>query len=369
MEYIGNTWAEVDLTALKNNFLTLRGQYGAGRKCFSIVKTDAYGHGAVAVARALAEAGSEAFSVSTILEAEQLRQNGITQPILILGYTPPALAGRLAFGGIHRCVYSLEYAQKLEQQAAEAGVCVKVHLKLDTGMGRLGFDCRSEAGQGQEEAKAVLALEHLEAVGVFMHFATADYDAAFAQQQDGRFWAAVESLEAEGHAFSYLHLCNSAAAVNCEPKGNAIRPGIVLYGLSPASQVALPEGFQPVMSLYTTVSMVKEIADGQSVSYGRSYVARGTRKIATVCAGYGDGVPRLLSGRGYVLIGGQRAPIAGKVCMDHFCVDVTGLDVQMGDKVTIFGPGLPVEDVAAWAETVHYEILCGITKRVPRVYK
>ncbi len=369
MEYIGNTWAEVDLTALVNNFHALRQHFGCGRRCFSIVKTDAYGHGAPEVAKALSNAGSEGFSVSSIQEAEQLRQIGIREPILILGYTPPQLAERLALGGIHQCVYSYEYAEALNACAAEAGVCVKIHLKLDTGMGRLGFDCRSAEEAGLMEAKKVLTMAHLEAVGVFTHFATADCDPAFAQAQSDRFQAAAEALEAEGHAFSYLHSCNSAATVTQMPQGNAIRPGIVLYGLSPTPEVTLPPEFQPVMRLYSTVSMVKEIADGQSVSYGRAYTARGARKIATVCAGYGDGIPRLLSNQGYVLINGQKAPIAGKVCMDHFCVDVTGLDVQMGDKVTIFGPGLPVETVAQWAQTLHYEILCGITKRVPRIYK
>ncbi len=373
MDFAGCTWAQVDLEALVNNFQLIRQQFGAGRKVFSIVKTDAYGHGAAPVAAALEKAGSDGFSVSNVPEAEELRRCGITRPILILGYTPPHLAARLAAGDIQQCVFSLEYARQLNTEAQKAGVTVQVHLKLDTGMGRIGFDCRSSHGPGLEEAKQLLALQNLEPVGVFMHFATADSQEAtavrFAQEQSARFWQAVEELKAAGFRFTYEHCCNSAATLLQEPRGNAIRPGILLYGLSPLDE-PLPEGFRPVMSLYSTVSQVKTIEENQSVSYGRTYVAPGKRRIATVSAGYGDGVPRLLSGQGHVIIRGQRAPIVGRVCMDQFCVDVTGIDgVQSGDPVTVFGPGLPVEEVARQAQTIHYEILCGITKRVTRIYK
>ncbi len=374
MEFMGNTWAEVDLTALKHNFAAIRQHYGAGRQIFSIVKTDAYGHGAAPVAKALAEAGSEGFSVSSVVEAEELRRHGITQPILILGYTPPECAQRLAAGNISQCVFSLDYARELSAQAKASGVTLSIHLKLDTGMGRLGFDCRQDREPGLEDALAVLSLENLKAEGVFMHFATADSyeaaNAAFAAQQAQRFWRAVELLENQGHSITYKHCCNSAATITMDPRGNVIRPGIILYGLSPAEEVKLPADFQPVMGLYSTVSMVKTLSQGQTVSYGRTYEAPAHRVIATVSAGYGDGVPRLLSGRGHVLIRGKRCPIVGRVCMDQLCVDVTGVEgVCRGDRVTIFGPGLPIEEVAAQAQTIHYEILCGITKRVPRIYK
>ncbi len=374
MDFIGCTWAEVDMTALLHNFKAIRQHFGAGRQMLTIVKTDAYGHGAATVAVALEKAGSEGFSVSSILEAMELRNAGIRVPILILGYTPAKLAARLAREGIHQCVFSLDYARELDAEAQKAGVTVAVHLKLDTGMGRLGFDCRSEAEPGLEAARELLTLKNLDIQGIFMHFATADSleeaDLAFAADQGRRFWQAVETLESWGFQFTYKHCCNSAATVMQEPQGNAIRPGIILYGLSPAPDVVLPPEFQPVMSLYTTVSLVKDMADGQTISYGRTYKAQGSRRIATVCAGYGDGVPRLLSGKGSVLIRGKRAPIVGRICMDHFCVDVTDIEgVQQGDRVTIFGPGLPIEEVADLAQTIHYEILCGIAKRVQRVYK
>ncbi len=373
MEFIGNTWAEVDVSALLNNFQLLRQRYAAGRKLLSIVKTDAYGHGAAQIASLLQKAGSDGFTVSGLLEAEELRQSGITVPIVILGYTPVCHAELLARQDIHQCVFSLDYARELDAAAAQAGVTVPVHLKLDTGMGRIGFDCRSDAFPGLSDARAVLELKHLRVVGVFMHFATADSfkscDVDFASEQAQRFWTCVEGLEAAGAQFVYKHCCNSAATLLQEPQGNAIRPGIILYGLAPDG-LSLPEGFRPVMSVYSTVSQVKTMEDHESVSYGRTWFSQGQRKIATICAGYGDGVPRLLSSKGHVLIRGKKAPIVGRVCMDHLCVDVTDIpEVSRGDRVTIFGPGLPVEQVAAWADTLHYEILCGMAKRVMRVYK
>ncbi len=369
MNDIGNTWAEVDLSALLQNFDLVRERYAAGRQLLSIVKTDAYGHGGPVIAKALQEAGSDGFCVSSLAEALELRENGIYRPILILGYTPADQAETLARQNIHQAVFSPDYAMALSRAAEAAGVCVQVHLKLDTGMGRIGFDCRSDAEPQLQQAKAVLSLPNLDTVGVFMHFATADgtedQDLDFAEDQARRFRTAVQAL---GRDFPYVHCCNSAATL-CKPvMGNAIRPGIVLYGLSPLERAV--EGLRPVMSLYSTVSQVKTIAPEESVSYGRSYVAAEPRRIATVCAGYGDGVPRLLSGKGHVLIHGQRAPIVGRVCMDHLCVDVTDIaDVQTGDRVTLFGPGLPVEELAAQANTIHYEILCGIAKRVRRIYK
>lgn len=372
LEFHGCTWAEVDLSALLHNFSVVRQLYGRERKLLSIVKTDAYGHGAVPVARALQDAGSEGFCVSSLPEADQLRRCGITVPILILGYTPTHLVPQLAEKHIHQCVYALDYARELDAAAQAAGVRICTHLKLDTGMGRLGFDCRSDAEPGLQEALQVLQLKNLDTTGVFMHFATADgtseEDTAFAQAQADRFTQAVAALQATGHQFTYIHCCNSAGTLSLPALGNAIRPGIILYGLSPM-EYPIPQ-LQPVMSLYSTVSMVKTLSGGQTLSYGRTYTAQADRKIATVCAGYGDGVPRLLSGRGHVLIRGKRAPIVGRICMDHLCVDVTDIEgVCRGDTVTLFGPGLPVQEVARQAQTIHYEILCGITKRVQRIYK
>ena len=369
MEMTSRTWAEIDMQALAGNFRAIR--ESCDQKIYCVIKTDAYGHGAVKLATRLAELGAHGFAVATLEEAVQLRNAGITLPLLILGYTAPALAEVLVEKDVRQCVFSLEYAKALNENVKKGKILG--HLKLDTGMGRIGFDCRSAAAPGLAEAKQVLQLEHLDMVGVFMHYAVADTpgEEAFTQGQYDRFWSAVAELEATGHRFTEKHCRNSAGTLRVpEEKSTAVRAGIILYGLTPSTDMELPKEFQPVMSLYSTVSLVKTVEMGESVSYGRTYVAPEERKIATVAAGYGDGVPRLLSNRGSVIIRGQRAKIVGRVCMDQFCVDVTEIEgVSMGDQVTIFGPGLPVEEVAAAAETINYEVVCGVSKRVPRIYK
>ena len=369
MELTNRTWAEIDMAALAGNFRAIR--ESCRQKIFAVIKADAYGHGAVPFAKALAAQGADGFAVATLEEATQLRESGTDKPILILGYTPPQQADTLVQYDLAQCVFSLEYAEELNKNAQKGKI--KGHLKLDTGMGRIGFDCRTENLPGVEAAKQVLQLENLDIVGVFMHFAVADTpgEEIFTQGQYDRFWAAVAELEATGHRFAEKHCRNSAGTlVLPEEKSDIVRAGIILYGLTPSTDMELPEAFRPVMSLYSTVSLVKTVETGESISYGRTFVAPSKRKIATVSAGYADGVPRLLSNRGSVIIRGQRAKIVGRVCMDQFCVDVAEIDgVQMGDKVTIFGPGLPVEEVAAAAETINYEVVCGISKRVPRIYK
>jgi len=366
MEMASRTWAEIDMQALAGNFRAIR--ESCSQKIYAVIKADAYGHGAVPFARAL---DADGFAVATLEEAVELRENGISKPILILGFTPPADADRLVQYDVMQCVYSLDYARALNGNVTRGKV--KGHLKLDTGMGRIGFDCRSKAAPGLKDAKKVLQLGNLDMVGVFMHYAVADTpgEETFTQGQYERFWLAVAELEATGHHFAEKHCRNSAGTLRFpEEKSDTVRAGIILYGLTPSTDMELPKEFQPVMSLYSTVSLVKTVEIGESVSYGRTFVAPAKRKIATVSAGYADGVPRLMSNRGSVIIRGQRAKIVGRVCMDQFCVDVTELgDVEMGDTVTIFGPGLPVEEVAAAAETINYEVVCGISKRVPRIYK
>ncbi len=368
MDDLHRTWAEIDVTALANNFAAIQNRWG--EKVYAVIKADAYGHGAVDAARVLERCGVYGFAVSNLAEAEELREAGLRQPILILGYTPVEYANALADYDFDQCVYSLEYAKALSEAAQKT---VRVHLKLDTGMGRIGFDCRSEALPGLKDAKQVLSLPNLDVCGVYMHFAAADTPAedAFTDTQYSRFCKAVAALEADGHKFRIRH-CNNSAGVLTQraAQTDAVRAGIILYGLTPDTGMELPADFRPVMSLYSTVSMVKTVAAGETVSYGRTYRAEGARTIATVSAGYADGVPRLLSNRGSVLIRGKRASIVGRVCMDQFCVDVTDIpDVKMGDTVTVFGPGLSVDEVAQAAETINYEIVCGISKRVPRVYK
>ena len=369
MDELYRAWAEIDLGALADNFAAVQKRQ-KDKKIYAVIKADAYGHGAVEAARVLKNCGAYGFAVSNIAEAEELRLAGITEPILILGYTPPVYAPSLSTYDIEQCVYSLEYAHVLNEAATGK---IKVHLKLDTGMGRIGFDCRNDATSGLDDAKKVLSLENLQVSGVFMHFSVADTpdQQAFTENQYRLFLGAVKALEDSGHKFEIRHCLNSAGILTLlAPETDAARAGIILYGLAPSEDMPLTEEFKPVMSLYSAVSLVKTVESGESVSYGRTYRAEGVRTIATVCAGYADGVPRRLSNRGYVLINGEKAPIVGRVCMDQLCVDVTGIEnVKMGDRVTIFGDGLSVDTVAQLAGTINYEIVCGISKRVPRIYK
>ncbi len=371
-DYLRRTWVEIDINSIISNLKTIKGI--CNKKVFAVVKADAYGHGAAEVASALEKNGADGFAVSNIVEAEELRQAGISLPILILGYTPENLVERIAKANVIQCVFSKEYAEKLNNSAKICGVTVNIHIKLDTGMGRIGFDCRTDELKGISDIESILQLSNLNSEGIFTHFAVADGicddDKSFTSEQYERFKKAVKLLEKAGHSFKLCHCENSAAALGCKPENtNAVRAGIVMYGLTPYTQFPLPKEFKPAMSLYSVVSMVKTVDAQQTISYGRTYKTHTPRKIATVTAGYADGVPRLLSNKGYVLINGEKAPIVGRVCMDQFCIDVTEIEnVKEGDTVTIFGKGLSIEEVANAAQTINYEIICGIPKRVPRVF-
>lgn len=372
MEPLRRAWAEIDLDAVVNNFNIIKNI--TNQNIYAVVKADAYGHGAIQVAQALQRAGAFGFAVSNLLEAEELRFAGIDNPILILGYTPVDCASRLALNNISQCVMSYDYAKQLSFYAEKAGVKVTTHLKLDTGMGRIGLNFRNEEDFAFEEAERILALENLNTEGIFMHFAVADSededDKNFTSEQYKRFLSAVSQLEKK-HPFPIKHCSNSAALLNdLENEETAIRAGIILYGLSPSDKLPVPEGIKPVMSFHSVVSMIKNIEQNETVSYGRTYTASSQRCIATIPAGYADGLPRLLSNKGYVIIKGKKAPITGRICMDQFCVDITDIeDVALGDEVIIFGDSPSVNEVAEIAQTINYEIICGISKRIPRIYK
>ena len=372
MNYLHRAWAEIDLDALIHNFKLIRSHTDA--KIFSVVKANAYGHSISMIARLLDENGTDFFAVSNIDEAKELRELGIEKPVLILGYTPPFLAGELAKYDIIQAVYSLEYATKLSSKAISENICVKAHLKLDTGMGRIGFNCRNEDFAGLGEALEALSLKGLVFEGVFTHFPCADSEKkderAYTDEQYERFLKAVGILEENGHNFDLKHCCNSAATLLDPDKHlDAIRPGNILYGLYPSHDIVPCLDLKPVMTFKAAVSMVKTIDKDDTISYGRTFTAEKPMKIATVTAGYADGFPRLLSGKGEVLIHSKRAPIVGRICMDQFCCDVSNIeDVAEGDTVILFGEGLPVEEVAKGADTINYEIVCGLSKRVPRIY-
>lgn len=376
-----HTWAEIDLDALRENFRQVQRRAGELPLC-AVVKADAYGHGAVRCARALAEAGASWLAVSCLAEARQLRRAGLGLPILILGYTGPDQAAALAQERIAQACFSWEYAQALSAAAEEAGVTVEVHLKADTGMGRIGFALRTDFDAAIREMLAVCALPGLAVTGLFQHFAVADSDTAedeaYTQQQHALFVRAYEALRAAGQEPAVVH-CDNSAGVMLHPDWPAglprarcmARPGIILYGFDPSAQVRFG-CFRPVMKLKTRVSMVKELQPGQSTSYGRCFTAEAPTRVATLCAGYADGYPRLLSnGVGVVELHGQPCRVLGRVCMDQLMVDVTGVpDVQAGDEAVLWGGEASdsAETIAEKTGTIAYEVLCGVARRVPRVY-
>lgn len=372
MDFLHRTWAEIDLDALVHNFDIIKKE-AAGAKLMAVVKADAYGHSARIVAPTLEQHGADAFAVSNIEEAITLRGCGITRPILILGYTPVSMAAQLYLNDISQCVYSPEYARALSDRACADGVKVKIHIKLDTGMSRLGFDCRDEELSGIGEAVAAARLSGFVFEGIFTHFAVSDRteteEDGFTDGQYRRFAAAVEQFAKAGLRPKYRHCCNSAAfCLDNDKHFDLCRPGIILYGLTPSSALTLKEDFIPVMTVKSVVSMVKKIKKGDTVSYGRTFTAEREMKIATVTAGYADGYPRLLSNKGYVLINGKRANIIGRICMDQLSVDVSDIEsVKQGDEVILFGKELPVEELADMCGTINYEIICGISPRVPRI--
>ena len=372
LDFLHRTWAEIDLDALVHNFDIIKKE-ATGAKLMAVVKADAYGHSVRIVAPILEQHGADAFAVSNIEEAITLRGCGITRPILILGYTPVSMAAQLYLNDISQCVYSPEYAAALSKRACADGVKVKVHIKLDTGMSRLGFDCRDEKLSGIEEAVTAARLKGFVFEGIFTHFAVSDRtetsEDGFTDKQYFRFCTAAERFEKAGLRPKYRHCCNSAAfCLDSDKHFDMCRPGIILYGLTPSSDLKLKENFVPVMTVKSVVSMVKTIKKGDTVSYGRTFTAEKEMKIATVTAGYADGYPRLLSNKGYVLINGKRANIIGRVCMDQMSVDVSDIeDVKQGDEVILFGKTLPVEELADMCGTINYEIICGISPRVPRI--
>ena len=370
------TWAQIDLDAVRQNFSTIRGSLPAGVKLCCVVKANAYGHGASKLAPLYQQMGAEWFAVSNIEEALQLRRCGVTRPVLILGYTPATCAAVLARENLSQCVYSADYGRLLSRQAVDAGVCVKIHIKLDTGMGRLGFQVPGEGEDSVAGAAEVCRLPGLEPEGIFTHFASADEGAAgddFSNRQVDRYVSAINQLKAEGITFALRHCANSAAlSDHPECRLDMVRAGIVLYGLQPSGDLRQPLPLIPAMSLKSVVSHVKTIAPGTTVSYGRTFVADRAMRVATVPIGYADGFWRQNSPAGVALtLRGQRAPILGRVCMDQLMLDVTHIpETAIGDEVTVFGtaPALTAEEVAAANHTIGYEVICGVGERVPRVY-
>ncbi len=379
-EILRRTWAEIDLDALAHNFAQVRQAAGPKAAVCCVVKADGYGHGAQRVAGELEALGAGWFAVSNLEEALQLRQQGIRRPVLVLGFTPAEEAATLALEDISQCVYSTEYAQALSAHAQRAGVRVKIHAKVDTGMSRLGFyfqDINRDEG-AVAQVKAACTLPGLEPEGIFTHFAVSDEGRAgdaFTMRQFGCFKEMVEALQREGLRFKYRHCANSAAVFDYPLSHmDMVRAGVVLYGLRPSGEMRAQPRLQPALALRSVVSHVKTVQAGATVSYGRKFTAQGAMRVATVPVGYADGYPRALSGGGaQVLIHGKRCPVLGRICMDQLMADVTALGpVSMGDRVTLIGRDgaeeITATELAGWEGTINYEVVCALSKRVPRVY-
>lgn len=367
--FLRRTWAEIDTNALISNFKLLKNK---SEKIMAVVKADAYGHNVGIVAPLLDKAGVDCFAVSNIEEAVELRKLGTQKNVLILGYTPPEAFNLLCEYDISQTVYDYNTAVLLSETAKKHNKCIKIHIKLDTGMSRLGFNCQNSELFALEDILKTLRLENLCFEGVFTHFAVSDGETEnekeFTIKQYNNFVNAVDVLKDNGFEPTYIHCNNSAGVMNYGFKSSVSRCGIALYGLDPKSKT-LVEGLTPVMSFKSVVSFVKEIKKGDTVSYGRTFKADKNMKTATVSVGYADGYPRLASNKAYVVINGKKAKVLGRVCMDQLVVDVTDIETKVGDEVLLFGKNLPVELLAECAETINYEIVCGITKRVPRVPK
>lgn len=367
-------WSQIDLDAAAHNMRQIRKHVGPDVKIAAVVKANAYGHGSVELAKTFAENGADCFAVSSLDEAVELRRYAhIDKEIFILGHTDARRTEELLTYDIEPAVFNLKNAEFFSQEAQRLGKTLRVHIAVDTGMSRVGFQVNEFS---VSEIKAIAALPNIEIRGMFTHFAVSDIkDKTFTREQYGHFRWMCKRMEEEGIHIALRHCCNSAAALELpEYYCDMVRPGIIMYGCEPSPDVDIkPYDLRPVMSLRCCIAHVKLIDAGATVSYGRHYTAPSRRKIATLPVGYADGYSRILSGKVDVLYHGHRVPQVGAICMDQCMIDVSGeANVHAGDEVVLFGRQgdsfIPIEEIAAACGTINYEIMCDISRRVPRVY-
>jgi len=361
------TQAVVNLRAISDNIAQIRKRIGERRDLMAVVKADAYGHGAVQVSRAVIRSGASCLGVSSPEEGEELREAGIDIPILILGLIQPEEAYKSVGLKLEQTICSLELAAALDQESRKVSTQINVHVKVDTGMGRIGVL--------PEDALAFVRRIHrfknLNLTGIFSHFSSADdADKTFAMRQLEILNGVVREIEAAGIHIPKKHIANSAAILDLPQSYlDLVRPGIMIYGLYPSPHVSRSIELRPAMTLRTKVSYVKSVPGRTPISYGRTFFTQKETRVATLPVGYGDGYSRSLSNQGTVLIKGQRAPLIGRVCMDMCLADVSGIkNVLVGDEAILFGEELSVDEVAENMGTINYEVVCGVGKRVPRVY-
>lgn len=367
-------YAEISLGALKNNINIIKSLNSENTEIMAVVKADAYGHGDERICRCLSdECGIRYFAVSNLDEAIAVRKFCPDSEILILGYTSPEYVREIVYYNIIQGIVSTEYAKQLVSKTSGK---IRCHVKIDTGMGRIGLK-QDTPEQCAEEIKTLCAMEQLSVEGIYTHFAVADSDSPdnirYSDMQEKFILDTYDSLCNQGIKLPHVHFMNSAACCyRNNSRSTLARAGIIMYGLHPDISLDIPQGLSPIMELKAVISHVKTVNKGDCISYGRTFTADKELKAATVTIGYADGYSRLLSSKGEVLVHGKRCPILGRVCMDQLMIDVSGTQAEPGDIVTLFGRDgddiITADELASLYGTIGYEVVCGISKRVPRIY-
>lgn len=367
------TWVEINLDNLEYNYKNIKKKLDGDTKIMAVIKADGYGHGSVQVAKCLEKLGCDCFAVAFSDEGVQLRNHGIKKPILILGTSGDDCIDNIIKYNLMPTVYRLDFAEKLSDAAQKAGKTVMIHIKLDTGMGRIGLQCgEGNDSETVETIKKISMLKNICIQGIFTHFATADEeDSTRTYIQFNKFRTVLRLLENEGIHIPLRHCANSAATVlRKEMHMDMVRPGIIMYGHYP-SKYMQGKGIdlKPVMTLKSSVAEVKTVEKGSEISYGGTFKAPENMRVATIGLGYADGLLRMLSNKLCVCVNGEKVRQIGKICMDQCMIDVTNVNnISVGDEVVVFGEDKPVEELADICGTINYEILCMVGKRVPRVY-
>lgn len=370
MKYKNRPWAEINVENLRENFRNIKSLTKEGTKVCAVVKANAYGHGSVQVAKILIEEGADYLAVASEGEGIELRQAGIKTPILCLGYVPEVVYEEAIANELDITIYSLEAAEKLSKEAVRLGKNARVHIKLDTGMSRLGFQVEDATADAIEN---IAGMPGIELVGVFTHFAKADEkDKTFTEHQYSGYMKIVSEVEKRGIQIPIKHVCNSAGTMDMpQYHMDMVRPGIILYGLYPSDEVMKERlALKPVMTFKASVSHVKYLEAGRGIGYGLRYVTDKTTRIATMPIGYADGFTRMLSGKISVKVNGTIVPVVGNICMDQSMLNVDAVETKVGDEVIIFGEDSDarVERLAQALGTINYEIVCMVARRIPRVY-
>ena len=367
------TWAEINLANIRHNYLSIRSRLPDGCRFLGVVKADAYGHGAVQVSRLLQDAGADYLAVAGLDEAMELRQNGIFLPILILGHTPPEYTETLIRNDITQAVTCLAKAEEYSREASRIGRTLRIHIKVDTGMSRLGFLCAGpHFDDGVGNILYACSLPGLESEGIFTHFAVSDEpgedNEAYTRAQFALFLRVIDAVKEGGTSFSIRHCANSGAVLHYpEMALDMVRPGLLLYGYGDESGTL---DLRPCMRLMTRITTIKHYESGTSVSYGRRFVTDKLTRMAVLGIGYADGLPRACSNKCSFFIAGGYAPQRGSICMDMCMADVTDLpDAAVDGEVEIFGEHCDIRSLSDAAQTIPYELLCAVNKRVPRVYR